>query len=316
VIPCFNEELAIADVVGQFRAELPEADIYVFDNNSSDNSVELARTAGARVVFETRQGKGYVVQSIFRKVNADIYVMIDGDGTYPVADVHRLLAPILAGEADMVVGSRLHPESASQFKSANRIGNKFFRYVLRYTLGANLTDMLSGYRVFTREFVKGVPLFGGGFETETELTIKALERGFRIVELPISLSPRADGSSSKIRIVGDGFLILTTILSLFRDHKPLTYFGTVGLILLALSSVPSSLFVFQIFEGRQLLRVVSAASAVGFVIAGMLSISVGLVLHTIVRRSQQLDHQLRVLTEELHSQFKQDLAQMKSRDGS
>lgn len=313
VIPCYNEELTIGEVVRQFRETLPEAEIYVFDNNSSDDSVALARAAGAEVVFEKRQGKGFVVQSIFRRVHAEIYIMIDGDGTYPIADVHRLMQPILNDEADMVVGSRLHAQSASQFKSVNRVGNKLFRYVLKYTLRVNLTDMLSGYRVFSREFVKGVPLFGGGFETETELTIKAVERGFRIVELPISLGERPAGSSSKIRIFRDGFLILNTILSLFRDHKPLTYFGSVGLFLMALSFLPL-LLTLQVFDAPSL-RILSAAAAAGFVIAGMLSITVGLVLHTIVRRSQQLDHELRVLSEDLRYQLRKDIAAMKSSDG-
>ena len=208
LIPCYNEELTIAEVVAQFRAELPDADIYVFDNNSTDRTVEEARAAGALIFHEKRQGKGYVVQSMFRKVSADVYVMVDGDGTYPAAEVHRLIEPVLNDEADIVVGSRLHRDATSQFKTPNRLGNRFFLYVLNYTLGARITDMLSGYRAFNRGFVKGVPLFGGGFETETELTIKALNRGFRIVEVPVNLTTRPEGSFSKIRIFRDGFLIL------------------------------------------------------------------------------------------------------------
>lgn len=312
VIPCYDEELTIAEVVRQFRAELPDADIYVFDNNSMDRTVERARAAGARIFYERRQGKGYVVQSMFRKVNADIYIMVDGDGTYPAGDVHRLIEPILNDEADMVIGSRLHDQSASQFKSANRIGNKLFLYILNYTLGAKITDMLSGYRAFNRAFVKGVPLFGGGFETETELTIKALDGGFRIIEIPVNLTHRPAGSFSKIRIFGDGFLILNTILALIRDYKPLTFFGSLGLFFIVLGFVPGLIVIYEFIETGLVPRLPSAVLAVGLILSGMLSITVGLVLHTIVRRSQQLDHQLRVLTDELRFQLKTEIMQLKA----
>lgn len=306
LIPCYNEELTVAGVVNEFRAQLPEADIYVFDNNSSDDTVERARAAGALVSFERRQGKGYVVQSMFRQVDADIYIMVDGDGTYPPAEVHRLIAPVLADEADMVVGSRLHDESSSQFKSLNRMGNKMFLSVLNSVFKVKITDMLSGYRVFSRRFVKGVPLFGGGFETETELTIKALERGYRVVEVPVDLTTRPEGSFSKIRIVHDGLRILNTILALFRDYKPLTFFGAVGLALIAFSLLPGLIVVLEFFKTGLVLRLPSAVLAVGLALAGMLSITIGLVLHTIVRRSQEFDHQLRTMLDELRTQINRD----------
>ena len=306
LIPCYNEELTVAQVVGEFRAQLPEADIYVFDNNSSDRTVERAREAGAQVFFERRQGKGYVVQSMFRQVDADIYIMVDGDGTYPPAEVHRLIEPVLTDEADMVVGSRLHDESSSQFKSLNRMGNKMFLSVLNSVFKVKITDMLSGYRVFNRRFVKGVPLFGGGFETETELTIKALERGYRVVEVPVDLTTRPEGSFSKIRIVHDGLRILNTILALFRDYKPLTFFGAVGLSLVALSLIPGLIVVFEFFKTGLVLRLPSAVLAVGLALAGMLSMTIGLVLHTIVRRSQEFDHQLRTMLDELRTQINRD----------
>jgi glycosyltransferase involved in cell wall biosynthesis len=313
LIPCYNEELTVAEVVSDFRAQLPEADIYVFDNNSSDRTVERAREAGAQVFFERRQGKGYVVQSMFRQVDADIYIMVDGDGTYPPADVHRLIEPVFADEADMVVGSRLHDESSSQFKSLNRMGNKMFLSVLNSVFKVKITDMLSGYRVFNRRFVKGVPLFGGGFETETELTIKALERGYRVVEVPVDLTTRPEGSFSKIRIVHDGLRILNTILALFRDYKPLTFFGAVGLALIALSLIPGLIVVFEFFKTGLVLRLPSAVLAVGLALAGMLSMTIGLVLHTIVRRSQEFDHQLRTMLDELRTQINRDSSSSSSR---
>ncbi len=306
LIPCYNEELTVADVVRQFRAQLPEADIYVFDNNSNDRTVECAQAAGAQVFYERRQGKGYVVQSMFRQVDADIYIMVDGDGTYPPAEVHRLIEPVLRDEADMVVGSRLHDESSSQFKSLNRMGNKMFLSVLNSVFKVKITDMLSGYRVFNRRFVKGVPLFGGGFETETELTIKALERGYRVVEVPVDLTTRPEGSFSKIRIVHDGLRIMNTILALFRDYKPLTFFGAIGLALVALSLVPGLVVVFEYFRTGLVLRLPSAVLAVGLALAGMLSVTIGLVLHTIVRRSQEFDHQFRTMLDELRTQLNRD----------
>lgn len=303
LIPCYNEELTIAGVVSQFRAELPDAEIYVFDNNSTDRTVEEARAAGASIFHEKRQGKGYVVQSMFRKISADVYVMVDGDGTYPAPEVHRLIEPILTDEADIVVGSRLHRDATSQFKTHNRLGNRFFLYVLNYTLGASITDMLSGYRAFNRGFVKGVPLFGGGFETETELTIKALNRGFRIVEVPVNLTTRPEGSFSKIKIFRDGFLILNTLLTLLRDYKPLTFFGGVGLFIIALGFVPGIIVIYEFIETGLVTQLPAAVLAVGLILCGLLLITVGLILHTIVRRSQELDHQLRTLTDDLRQQL-------------
>lgn len=202
----------------------------------------------------------------------------------------------------MVIGSRLHDQSASQFKAANRLGNKFFSLILNHILGARITDVLSGYRAFNRRFVKGVPLFGGGFETETELTIKALDRGFRIIEIPVNLTNRPAGSFSKIRIFRDGFLILNTILALFRDYKPLTFFGTIGLFLVLLALIPGLVVAHEFIETGLVSRLPSALLAVALMLSGMVFIMVGLVLHTIVRHSQEHDHQLRVLTEELRLQ--------------
>ena len=306
VIPCYNEEATIREVVHRFREQLPHAQIHVFDNNSSDRTVEEAKAAGALISYERRQGKGYVVQSMFGRVDADVYVMVDGDGTYPPEEVHNLLEPVLAGEADMVVGSRLHAKSDSQFKSLNLFGNRMFLRLVNSTFKVEITDMLSGYRAFSRNFVKGVPLFGGGFETETELTIKALERGFRIVEVPVNLTSRPEGSFSKIRIVNDGLRIVHTILALLRDYKPLTFFGGAGLVLLFVAIIPGAIVFFEFLETGLVARLPSAVLAVGLVLAGLLSITVGLVLHTIARRSQELDHQLRKLLEETKYQIQRE----------
>ncbi len=297
LIPCYNEELTVADVVAQFRKELPDADIYVFDNNSSDKTIERAKAAGAIVRRELRQGKGYVVQSMFQNVDADFYIMVDGDATYPAPIVHTLLQPALDGDADMVVGSRLTKTSQAEFKALNRFGNRMFLSVLNWIFNVKLTDILSGYRVFTRRFVKNVALFGGGFEIETELTIKALELGYRVIEVPSSLTSRPEGSHSKIRVVRDGFRILATILGMFRDYKPLTFFGLGGLFVILLGFVPGTIVTIEYLETGLVPKLPSAVLAVGLVLTGILSIMVGVILHTVARRFRELELHLRLISE-------------------
>ena len=292
LIPCYNEELTIAKVVSDFRAELPDAEIYVFDNNSTDHTVDRAREAGAHIAYERRQGKGFVVQSMFSQVDADIYVMVDGDDTYPANAVHQLMDPIASGKAEMVVGSRLMPASDSEFRPLNKLGNRFFLEAINFIFKVKLSDVLSGYRAFSREFVKSIPIFGGGFETEVELTVKALARGYRITECPVRLAPRPQGSFSKIRIVQDGFVILNTILSLVRDYKPLTFFGAMGLVLIVLGFVPGTVVIVEFIKTGLVPKLPSAVLAVGLVLSGMLLLVVGLILHTITRRFQELEHQL------------------------
>ncbi|MDQ3799094.1 MAG: glycosyltransferase [Acidobacteriota bacterium] len=306
LIPCYNEELTVGEVVDSFRAILPQADIYVYDNNSQDKTVEKAKQAGAIVRYERRQGKGFVVQRMFREVEADVYIMIDGDSTYPPGEVWKLINPVLNQEADMVVGSRLMSESSSEFKKLNRFGNKIFLWTINYIFGVRLTDILSGYRAFNRNFVKNLPLFGGGFEIETELTIKALTRDYQIVEIPIDLGVRPEGSSSKINYLRDGFLILNMILSLFRDYKPLTFFGAIGIFLMLCGLPFGGLVIYEFLETGLVLRLPSAVLAVGLELAGMLSLTIGLVLHTIVRRSMEMEYQLRVIFDEFEKNQKKD----------
>jgi hypothetical protein len=299
LVPCYNEESTVARVVARFQAELPRARVYVFDNNSTDRTAEEARRAGAEVYNERRQGKGYVVQSMFRQVDADFYVMVDGDDTYPAEAVHALLAPVVAGEVDMSVGSRLHVESQSQFKRRNRMANRLVRSTLNFIFRVELTDILSGYRAFSREFVKGLPLFGGGFEIETELTIKAVERGYRLVEVPVDLTHRPEGSHSKIQFLRDGFLILNTTLALFRDYKPLTFFGALGLLLLLLACAAGGAALLGF--GGVVPGTFLFAAAAGLFVCGLLSLTAGLILHSIARRSQEFEYHIRVLSDELRA---------------
>jgi glycosyltransferase involved in cell wall biosynthesis len=298
LIPCYNEELTIVGVIDAFRLELPEARIYVFDNNSTDRTAEFSRGKGAVVLRERRQGKGFVVQSMFREINADIYVMVDGDGTYPATSVHGLLEPVLANDADMVVGSRLNPASKSEFRWINRLGNHLFLFLTRTIFDARINDMLSGYRVFNRDIVKQLPLLSRGFEIETELAIKALERGYRVIELPVNLSSRPEGSYSKIRHVHDGLLIMRMIFSLARDYKPLTVFGSIGALLIVAGLIPGSIVILEFIRTRFITHVPSAVLAVGLVLSGLITGMAGLVLHTVVRRFQELDLQVRFLERE------------------
>jgi len=298
LIPCYNEELTIGKVVRDFRAELPGAQVYVFDNKSTDRTVEKAREAGARIAYERRQGKGFVVQSMFCQVDADVYIMVDGDATYPPSEVHKLIEPILLGEAEMVVGSRLMDGTDSDFRLLNRLGNGLFLGLINRIFRVKLSDVLSGYRAFNRQFVKNIPIFGGGFETEVELTIKALARGYRISELPVCLTTRPEGSFSKIRIVQDGLVILNTILTLFRDYKPLTFFGGLGLLLITLGFVPGGVVIVEFIRTGLVPRLPSAVLAVGLVLSGMLLTAIGLVLHTVTRGFQELEHQLKMRNRE------------------
>lgn len=219
LIPCYNEEVTIAEVVRGFNREFPRAEIYVFDNGSTDRTAQRASEAGAVVRREERRGKGYVVQSMFRQVEADVYVMVDGDGTCQASEAQGLVEPILRGQAEMVIGARWTKGSRPKTRAINLLGNRLFRTTVNALFGAGLNDVLSGYRAFSREFVKGMKLSGGGFETEVELTIKAVIGGWRIIEVPISLAERPRGSHSKIRVLRDGILILGAVLILFREFS-------------------------------------------------------------------------------------------------
>ncbi len=297
LVPCYNEAATVAAVVRDFKASLPGAEVFVFDNNSSDATATEAAAAGATVVREPRQGKGFVVQAMFRTVDADLYVMVDGDGTYPAEAAPRLIEPAVRGEADMVVGSRLVAGTRSDFHPLNRLGNKLLRALLNLAFRVRLTDVLSGYRVFSRRLVRSLPLAGGGFEVEVELTIKALQRGFAIREVPVDLRRRPAGSASKIRIVRDGLAIGWTILSLFRDYKPLTFFGGLGLALALGGAVPGGMLLLDLARTGAPPPLVLAMVSAGLLAAGATLALVGLVLHAIARRFQELEVALERLQE-------------------
>ena len=295
LIPCLNEELTIDKVVRDFREQLPDAEVHVFDNASTDGTATAAEEAGAIVHHEARRGKGYVVQTMFQRVDADVYIMVDGDDTYPADAVHELIRPVRNGSADMVVGSRLLAADSS-FRLLNRVGNHLFQRVINFLFGTRLTDVLSGYRAMSRSFVKGLPLFVTGFEVEVEMTIKTLERGFRLTEVPTSLRDRPKGSHSKLRKFRDGGRILWTIFALLRDYKPMTSFGVVGLTMMLLGFIPGLIVVEEFIRTGRVSHLPSAVLAVGMVLSGLLSGLTGLILHVVNRRFQEVDYLLRLRT--------------------
>jgi glycosyltransferase involved in cell wall biosynthesis len=233
-IPCYNEAPTIAKVVADFRAQLPEAELLVVDNASTDGSGALAAQAGARVVREKRRGKGFVMQTIAETVTSEVVVIVDGDDTYYAEDVHELLRPVLADDADMVVGDRLKDASKQSLKDLNRFGNRMIVAIVNLAFRTGFRDVLSGYRIVNRNFLRSVPLITGGFETETELTLQALEKGMTILELPCRYRARPPGSHSKLSPFADGYRILLTMAVLLRNHRPLYFFSLIAAALLLL----------------------------------------------------------------------------------
>lgn len=291
-IPCLDEAMTIGKVVADFRRELPGAQIWVIDNGSEDDTAEIARQQGARVIVETRRGKGFAVRTALRQIEAEAYVMVDGDDTYPAESVHDLLRPIMAGRADMVVGSRRMRGAVSEFRPLNRLGNSIYPKLIRFLLRVKLTDILSGFRAMNRHLVRTIPIAASGFEIEAELTVKTVERNLRIVEVPINLRRRPEGSFSKIKLFGDGSRIAWTILLLFRDYKPMTFFGGIGLIFVIAGLVLGVEVVAEFLDTGLVPRLPTAVLAVALELAGILMGAVGFVLSAISRRFQEIESKL------------------------
>ena len=297
VIPCLNEEATIGLVVRKFRAVLPAAELYVVDNNSTDATERVAREAGATVLRETRRGKGHAVRKAFREVEADLYILVDGDDTYPAEEAPRLIQPIVDGDADVVVATRLGHDTRSEFRWVNRLGNRLLLGALNLVFGVQLTDLLSGYRVMTREYVKQAPVLASGFELETELSILAFEREFRTVEIPVRVRSRPEGSHSKIRVMGDGFRILSAILTLLRDYRPLSFFGGLGVLCAVLGLMPG-IFVTIEFLERGTVRIPTAVLATGLEVWAITLVLAGVILQALNRRFRELDHRLNLVEDQ------------------
>jgi glycosyltransferase involved in cell wall biosynthesis len=298
IIPCLNEEATIGRVVEKFRSVLPSAVLYVVDNNSTDGTERVARAAGAVVMRETRRGKGHAVRKAFREVEADLYILVDGDDTYPAEDAPRLLKPLIEDEADVVVATRLGSEVRSELRRINRLGNRLLLGLLNFVFGTRLTDLLSGYRIMTREYVKQAPVLASGFELETELSILAFERGFRTVEIPVRLRSRPPGSHSKIRVWGDGLRITSVILTLLRDYRPLSFFGGLGLACALLGLMPG-VFVTVEFMEHGTVRIPTAVLATGLEVWAITLVLAGVILQALNRRFRELDHRLNLVEDHI-----------------
>lgn len=291
-IACWNEAPTIGEVVQEFQAALPSAEIHVFDNNSEDQSAEIAAAAHAHVHRVRRQGKGHVVRAIFDTLVADAIILVDGDGTYPAASAELLLEPIRRGEADMVVGNRLESATTASLRDLHRFGNRLIVGAINLMFRARYRDVLSGYRAVNRRFVLSTPTLTGGFEIETELTVRSLEEGMEVIEIPIAYRPRPPGSVSKLRSFRDGYTIMLTAAILLRDHYPLRVFGTFGATLLALAGAAGILRALAAIGALDL----PAATLAGVMLLcaplGLIAIGIGLTLNAVstrFRESRQLD---------------------------
>ena len=287
LVPCYNEEAAIAKVVKDFRAALPGAAVFVFDNNSTDKTAAVARAAGAEVFQEKHQDKGFVMRHMFTDVEADIYVLVDGDATYDAPSANAMITRLLADRLDMVVANRVDREK-SAYRAGHRTGNRMLTAFVASMFGPTFNDVLSGYRVFSRRFVKSFPLLSAGFEIETELTIHALELGLAVAEIDTPYYARLQGSASKLNTWRDGARILRTIIKLYRAERPLAFFTGIG-IALGIASIGFAVPIFVTYLQTGLVpRLPTAILSTGLMLLAFLSIAVGLVLDTVTRGRREM----------------------------
>jgi glycosyltransferase involved in cell wall biosynthesis len=287
LLPCHNEEAAVAEVIGAFRAALPGATIYVYDNNSTDRTIDIAQAAGAVVRTERHQGKGYVVRRMFADVDADIYVLADGDATYDAPSAPAMIARLVEEKLDMVVGARAHREETA-YRRGHQTGNRLLTGFVANIFGQSFSDMLSGYRVFSRRFVKSFPVLSGGFEIETELTIHALELELPVAEMNTPYYARPQGSASKLNTWRDGFRILLSILQIYRSERPLPFFSAIA-IALAIVALGLAIPIFVTFvQTGTVPRFPTAILATGLMLAALLSFASGLVLDTVTRGRREM----------------------------
>ncbi|HEV2865310.1 MAG TPA: glycosyltransferase family 2 protein [Allosphingosinicella sp.] len=287
LLPCFNEEAAIGRTVADFRAALPDAEIYVYDNNSADRTREVATAAGAILRSERMQGKGHVVRRMFADVEADVYVMADGDATYDAAAAPAMVARLVGERLDMIVGAR-QSELDEAYRRGHRLGNRLFTGLLSSLFGRTFSDVFSGYRIFSRRFVKSFPALSRGFETETEISVHALELAMPVAEMVTAYGARPEGSHSKLSTYGDGWRIMKTILHLFRIERPVLFYGSFALFLAALAIVLSIPLAVTYFETGLVPRFPTAILATGLMILAALSFMCGLILDTVVRGRREV----------------------------
>ena len=288
IIPCYNEEITVGKVISDLKKYVPTADIYVFDNNSTDKTAAVAEACGAKVIREKRQGKGFVVQSMFHKLDADIYLMVDGDDTYDLSQANEMISLVHNDKADMVVGNRLKTHTSKSFRGLHTLGNKLVRSLVNRLFRAELQDIMSGLRVMNRTFVKNINPSAPGFEVETEITIKALKYNFVIREIDIQYRERPEGSFSKLKTFNDGFLVLRTIFMIFKDYKPLLFFSVISFIMLVISLLAGSVVIQEFIETRFIKHVPLAIFASGTMILSILFFMTGIIADSVNRRFDEL----------------------------
>lgn len=289
LIPCYNESLTIKKVINDFKRELPEADIYVYDNNSTDNTYEIALNEGAIVKKEPRQGKGNVIRQMFFDIEADYYLMVDGDDTYPAENSKELITALREGRADMVIGDRL--SNGTYFNENKRafhdFGNNLVKNSINRLYQANIKDVMTGYRGFNRMFVKSFPVMSSGFQIETEFTIHALDKRFKLVEIPIDYRDRPEGSESKLDTYSDGFKVLLTILKMFKDYKPLLFFSIISFIFFLFGLIFGVPVINEFIHTGFITKVPSSILATGLMVFALLLLITGLILDTVVTNTKK-----------------------------
>ena len=287
LLPCYNEEAAIAETVAGFRAALPDAAIYVYDNNSRDRTVELARAAGAIVRTERQQGKGHVVRRMFADIDADVYVMADGDLTYDPKAAPEMVRMLLADQLDMVVGTRQH-EAVDAYRGGHVLGNRLFTGLLSGLFGRSFSDIFSGYRIFSRRFAKSFPVLSAGFEIETEMSVHALELRMPVGELATAYGARPEGSTSKLSTWRDGWRILRTIGTLYRVERPVLFYGGIGVLLMLAAIVLAVPLVLTYLDIGLVPRLPTAILVTGMTIVAVLCVFAGLILDTVTRGRREM----------------------------
>lgn len=289
LIPCYNEEKTIKKVVSDYKRVLPEADIYVYNNNSSDRTAEFAAEAGAIVRNEYRQGKGNVIRSMFRDIDAKCYLMIDGDDTYPAENAREMVEYVLNGQADMVIGDRLSSTYFTENKRPfHNFGNVLVRKLINSLFHSHVKDIMTGYRAFSKSFVKSFPVLSHGFEIETEMTIHAVDKNFLLREIPVNYRDRPDGSESKLNTFSDGFKVLKTIFTLFKEYRPFAFFGAISLLFFIACIILFIPVFIEYLRTGLVPRFPTLIVSCVFGICCLLSLSLGIALDVVVKKHRQL----------------------------
>lgn len=289
LIPCYNEAKTIEKVIKDYKKELPDADIYVYDNNSIDGTDKIAKKAGAIVRYEYKQGKGNVIRSMFRQIDADCYLMIDGDDTYPCENAKEMCNYILEGKADMVIGDRLSSTYFTENKRPfHNFGNKLVRFLINVIFKNKVKDIMTGYRAFSYDFVKSFPVLSKGFEIETEMTIHAADKNFGLVEIPVTYRDRPEGSVSKLNTYTDGFKVLKTIATLFKEYRPMLFFGVISFFCTLVALLLGVPVLHEYFVTGLVPRFPSLIVSCFFLMIALLLFVCGLILQVIVKKHRQL----------------------------